>query len=345
MKKMLCILCAAVVISVMSCQKANVEVGPTHSEHSLDEVKVVDGRLVFPDHQTFGEAFDLMGKEGSEDWLKKYPNFKSLRSAFDEMQERGVLISAKDKDAFKHCYRYQDGGEQGKLLRPAISGQIMSSLVNAQGMVQIGDSIMRVSDEKVLKVHVKSLAELDEPQSALVKEYKVISNLHHKKEANARTEYDNTVSVQPYFGEYQDNSGNNYRFMKVFILTMYTFGEWRYYFREGRFGFAWYYESLTGLIHEKQNGSNWNPEDTDGWSRGWASIYFTGPIDRYFSYPPETVNGMRNSYFVQASGRIISGIIWTSDWGIDVTANAGGLTATKKGGGTISPLYQTYGHI
>ena len=263
---MLYVLCGAAMLAVLSCQKVNDDVGPSVlSSHSIDEIKVVDGRLVFPDHETMLETVRQINEIGPEEWSKKYPAFRSLLTTFDEFQKKADLLSTAEKAEYKHCYRYTVDKDGGRLLEPSLSGRTMGSLVNAQGLVQIGDSVLRISDEKVLKVHVSNINGLEGKISAQVKEYEVINSRREAGKPNARIEHTNV--------EYRTNVDNgeymygqlNYRFQRLTRMAMYNTG-WGYSFRDRRFGFMWIYDVFALIVHERASGGSWSLENTNGWS-------------------------------------------------------------------------------
>lgn len=328
---MLCMLCGAAMLAVLSCQRVNEDVGPSAlSPHSLDEIKVVDGRLVFPDHDTMLETVRQINEIGPEEWSKKYPAFRSLLTTFDEFRKKASLLSTDEKAEFRHCYRYTVDKDGGRLLEPSVSGRTMGSLVNAHGLVQIGDSVLRISDEKVLKVHVSNINGLDEKKSAQVKEYEVIDSRREAGKPNARIEHTNVDyrSIVIGGGSYT-YSGENYRFQRATRMAMYNTG-WGYSFRDRRFGFMWVYEVFALMVHEKASGSNWNLENTNGWSHtgGYINIYgANSPIVRYQSYPSASDSGQRPSYGIALGDGFTSSTGSTNYWGITFMTGFTGSTS------------------
>ncbi|MEZ4902460.1 MAG: hypothetical protein R2822_12265 [Spirosomataceae bacterium] len=182
----------------------------------------------------------------------KYKGFKSMSKAYRdfETQNNTANIDPTTLGIYKNVYKINEiNGE--KLIEKAVVGPILSTILNHDGLLQIGDKILRINDEKVKIVAVKDIAELDKSNSKLVEEHFVEKIPVTLSKKNARgsglDDWEQNEVVQ----EYQPSGLSKRRITRRL---------WAYNYYIGVIlggGPQYMYETGAILIHERKNWWGW----------------------------------------------------------------------------------------
>jgi len=229
------------------------------------DFSVVDGRLKFETDEDFIAAFSKLSSEQEVKLFESIVGFTSLNKAYQAFLSKNHegLIPAEYADVAK-IFIDNDGR---KSYERALKMSSLSALVNRDGLVQIGEKVMKFSDENVKITEAKYIRELEtDIQSSHVKVNNVIqSKIISKIEKGARvTDFDvdwqKTWEVYDWW-HYPKPSGADRRFQSRRYARTYNQGQ--------------YYLWGVGveICHQRDDFWGWTSCNIDGWK--WPSGYVT----------------------------------------------------------------------
>jgi len=173
---------------------------PTINQQSIS---VVNGRMRFSDQKILRNTLtSLRTLENMVALEEQYPAFKSMRKVYDELvrYDIGKALVDGSINSFKGVYRIVKESDGQNSYERAIFDQSLSTVLNAQGVFQIGDSLYRISEEKTIALPVRYETEINDELPV----HGVVRNVIHRyaatKSPNARpagSHYDITIEYHP----------------------------------------------------------------------------------------------------------------------------------------------------
>ncbi len=106
----------------------------------------MDGRLVFSDENSFESVIKYLYEHQDDPYkLDEISGFTSYLKAFDELADNDF----KQYESYPNLVRFVDGNDIGETLEPVVEFELLKSVLNADGIVQIGNVIKKYSNKFV----------------------------------------------------------------------------------------------------------------------------------------------------------------------------------------------------
>jgi hypothetical protein len=269
------LLAGVVLVSLMSSCEHQVVNSTKESPIDASEgaLSIEDGYLKFKSSETAQEVLvSLSRTEKIHDFLTKYPEFTSMYSSYNQLvnNDIGKSLESGTISDYEGSYRIIVGSDGLKEYTRAIVDQSLSAIVNQRGLVQIGDTLYKFSEEKTLKVHIRYKQDLFSSSSGNVISKDVLHRsitINTQKNAKILSDH-NFADV-----EYQPSGGASKRRYRIMGWST------NYWFPSN------YWSTGVNIKHQRQNWWGWGAENAQ-------SIALSG----YF-----TVNGYPRSYAGQSS--------------------------------------------
>jgi hypothetical protein len=242
-------------IFMTSCQpNLGVEVAPKY----LQTVKVQNGRLVFSDNMQFRNTLlHLKNESDLNAWERGFEGFVSMRASYSRLSQK---LADQDIDqsqmvAYSELLRSVSDRE-GIAYGRAINDDWLAGIVNEKGIVQIGDSVYKITSDWVKVVHFQYENELNKPSSrVIVRAVKKIGK--QMAQTTARIAYDDY--------QYKDYSfdGRRHRFVSNHWCEVYPLP---------------YVYWSTGLRveHQRKQTFGWGWSNAFNWNATYNWQYFAG---------------------------------------------------------------------
>lgn len=317
MKRVSLLIVNAFILLLASCTKPEIGLDQSSPTATTSKtIEVVNGRLKFADHEAFFKTLKELSKVNLDQWTAQYEGFTSMNKTFHDFEASNIMDKADPVmlAKYKHIYRLNEvGGE--KTLQKAVIGPYLSSLLNHEGLIQIGDNVMRMSDEKTLLVKEKDIAELDKPNSRLVTERLTENIPVISKNGRIEGNYNSDYEIDRY-----TPNGMAQRRICVQKYAISRFMGWSFN-SQGNYGI----EVGSIAYHQRSNWWGWGGTAADGWSRGSGSISTSySPNGYYYPFPDLTLG----------ASEVIGMVIFEryNGGGFYVQCNSGGITCTRNGG-------------
>jgi hypothetical protein len=245
-----------IALSLASCNKD--VVAPTNdllnnnqsSSVSQQPISVVNGRMRFSDQKVLRNTLtSLRTLENMMVWEAKYPDFKSMRKAYDELvrYDIGKALTDGSIDSFKGVYRIVKESNGDKSYERAIFDQSLSTVLNAQGVFQIGDSLYRVSEQKTIALPIQYEAELSNELPA----HGVVRTVIHRYATSSSPNARPAGSHDDVNIEYHPDGLTVRRFRGVGVSTNYAFSSDQHW------------EAGYKVWHQRNNWWGWGGEYAD----------------------------------------------------------------------------------
>ncbi len=149
---------------VTSCSKTdqnlNIEDTVTTKSQDFTNVESKDGRLIFKDEVAFKKTMQYLFEHQDDEFAldRAFANFKSYLKAYIELAD-------KDFDRYEdypNLVHFVDGFDGDETLEPVVRFELIKSVLNSEGILQIGDKILKYSDKFVYQTqNVKYLPLLE----------------------------------------------------------------------------------------------------------------------------------------------------------------------------------------
>lgn len=154
---------------ITACDRQPViTVEPEGSRQGIIPIIVIDGRLKFSDSKAFGKTVSELNKTVNFDqWEQQFEGFTSLRSAYRRINLEEVANNAASLKALE-AVMIKEQSSDGDSFERSIVDPLLATLVNEKGLLQVGDSLYKISDKQVRKTHVKNIDEIDNLNSRQV---------------------------------------------------------------------------------------------------------------------------------------------------------------------------------
>ncbi len=249
--------CFGIAISLTGCNKEVVD--PMNHLTQVDQaassslnqqdVSVVDGHLRFRNQAVLRDILDgLRGIDKMEALEKQYSDFKSMRKSYDELvrYDVGKALTDGSINSFKGVYRIVKEADGENSYERAIFDQSLSTVLNARGVFQIGDSLYRISEQKTVVVPVRYQTELysEQPAHGVVR---AVTHRYVSQNANARLRSDHDdVTI-----EYHPDGLTVRRFRGIGVSTNYAFSADQHW------------EAGYKVWHQRHNWWGWGSEFAD----------------------------------------------------------------------------------
>ncbi|NBB21377.1 hypothetical protein GVN20_18570 [Runella sp. CRIBMP] len=322
MKKFYWASIVALFIGLMSCKNEENLMMEQTSTNSKDVI-MVDGRLKFKNHRVFHRMIKDLQENGIEKLASEFPDFKSMAQAFKELSDKDLIGNSNSAllKTYQYVYKttFDNNGE--KSIERAVTGPLLSSILNHEGLIQIGDNLLRMNDEKVLSTDIRYISELEIPKSKFVEEHKVVNVPLQISSPNARLKWDE----EDVLTEYDPiGGGSKRRFKRLYFARNYFNG-----IDISGNGYDYMLEAGISMSHQRKNWWGWGAVDTDGWEIGSGFFSFSGAVSGYLGITASTYSGStsaRGVLYVQpnAGGNVYS----------HVKVNY--IQANKNGGGSYN---------
>jgi hypothetical protein len=155
------------VLLLISCeQQTDIAKNNNDSLLSVDNIKVVDGRLVFSNYTHFNNTIDYIFKNQdlAEGFESRFKGFTSNRLAFKSIDSS--LIATLDNDFSKiKDYAFIQEIEGEKNLERVIDLPLLTYVFNEKGILQIGDSIFKFTYANTYKFHSNRMEDFSEKKT------------------------------------------------------------------------------------------------------------------------------------------------------------------------------------
>jgi hypothetical protein len=326
------LMCLSIVLSLASCNKD--AVAPTDSaveayqatsatNHKQD-ISVVDGHVRFQNVAVLrGVLNSFRGVNKMETWEKRFPNFKSMRKAYDELvtYDIGKALTDGSINSYKGVYRIVEESDGDKSYERAIFDQGLSTVLNTQGVFQIGDSLYRISEQRTIVVPISYQAEVNDenPTHGLVR---AVTHRYNSKNARLRSDHDD------YNVQYSPAGLALRRFRGIGVSTNYAF--------------SWdqHWEAGYKVWHQRHNWWGWGSEYAD-----YIYLSCKVTVNGQLRYD---VNGTPSQGAAGAAGLYENGFTWSEGW---TSASVGTVQveynwhATGNGIVNGSPAYQSNSNV
>lgn len=324
MKKFYWASIVALFIGLMSCKNEENLMMEQTSTNSKDVI-MVDGRLKFKNHRVFHRMIKDLQENGIEKLASEFPDFKSMAQAFKELSDKDLIGNSNSAllKTYQYVYKttFDNNGE--KSIERAVTGPLLSSILNHEGLIQIGDNLLRMNDEKVLLTDIRYISELEIPKSKFVEEHKVINVPLQISSSNARLKWDE----EDVLTEYDPiGGGNKRRFKKAYFANNYFNGI-------DPSGNANNYVLEAGILmsHQRKNWWGWGAVDTDGWETSSGFFSFGGVVNDYVGFSSSTYSG-------NTSARGVLYVAPNQGGSVNAHVKVEFIKANKNGGGNYSSL-------
>ena len=254
------------------------------------DFSVVEGRLKFETNDDFSSAIaQASSPKGAKTW-EDVSGFTSLGEAYSKyvIENAEKAIGEVNKDYDDAVFILTDN-EGKKSYERTVTMPSLVALINQKGIVQIGDKILKISDEEVriTTLSFKSELELVSPSNHVKINKVTHGKLNEKsaKGAKVNSEYNRHSSK-----EYSGIGGfSKRRVLYHKFATLYNIG----------YTFLW--SIGCHMIHQRSNWNGWGNENVDNWSfdAGYAYINPNFPLAPYvtgttFYYNQSSLNWSGN---------------------------------------------------
>lgn len=283
MKKVCSLFVITFIVLMVSCTKQEVSMENSASPQSAAKaIEVIDGRLKFANHDEFFKTLQELQKADLDSWVTQHKGFKSMSIAFREFETQNVMDTSDPTtlDTYKYVYKAVMRGEE-KSIERAVTSSFLASMLNHEGLIQIGDNVLRINEEKVLSTKGANIKELDKENSRLVEEHLVEKIPIKISQKNGKLAYDQ----QDVMEIYQPSGLSQRRILRKLRAEQYWLGI------QLNGGPAYMFDVSGGLFHQRKNWWGWGDADADGWAHGAGSIEVLPIAYPYFYFPARSQSG------------------------------------------------------
>jgi hypothetical protein len=234
---------------------------------SKQDVSVIDGHLRFANSKALMKTLtDLNDRGRSEAWEKKYSGYKSMRAAYNELikYDIGKALTDGSISAYEGSYSVTVEKDGQKSYDRAIVDQALATIVNSQGITQVGDSLYRINERWVVALPVQYKSEISNEQPVHGVQRAVVHKvLSVSQSPNARLLSDHDQN----YIEYHPDGLKLRRFRTLGWSTNYWVSQQ-------------YWSAGYRVWHQRNNWYGWGGEPAD-YIRVWAKVTINGQL-RYY---------------------------------------------------------------
>lgn len=254
-------------LCLWSCDKQDVNVQPNEATASIvPKVKekidfyVVEGRLKFETVDDFKAALAKTSTLQEIEIWEQQAGFTSLDEAYKEFLSKNYEgLIPKEYDDVAKIIIDNDGGKSYEM---GLTMPSLSVLVNRDGLVQVGEEVMKFSDENLKITDVKYIQELEtNVKSSHVKVNKVIQGEIMLKNAKGERIKDYTWETYNWWHYPKPSGYADRRFQS------------RIYAKTVNAGQYYIWDVGVEIVHQRNDFWGWASCDIDGWR--WGSGYVT----------------------------------------------------------------------
>gem|GEM_PF-1622145 len=141
-----------------SCQHKEIGISSVSNEvGNKNELAVIDGILHFNSAEACEKLLATLGNsEKIERFTKQNSGFRSMFVIYNELisKDLGELIKDGGISNYEGAFKVSVDKNGDKVYDRAILDESIAAVVNKEGLVQIGDTLYKIGEEKTLKMHV-----------------------------------------------------------------------------------------------------------------------------------------------------------------------------------------------
>ena len=196
----------AAILVVMACEKDQL---PQQASAQLDGLTLIDGRLAFEHETAFQQTLQQLyaAQDKLDEWEKNVPNYRSMRTYFESMAEKmpeEVKEIVDNIDAYRYTFTLLQEDNGDRVLERNLYNDVLATLINDEGYLQIGDQVHRFTYTHYYSVDV---AAVDLLQEASLKNPQVMATKIEREVIFEDTEQAN-LKGGLFVGECISTSGN-----------------------------------------------------------------------------------------------------------------------------------------
>ncbi|MFN4145177.1 MAG: hypothetical protein ACK4GN_05130 [Runella sp.] len=279
-------------------------------------VSLQDGVLYFSSLEVFHKTLrNFEDKKLLNEWKKSFPNFKSLSDHFQEMVSKdiGLLLKEGKLQEYRYSYTVKKDEKGDNDYVCSIQDKSLASVVNKDGLIQIGNYLYRINDEKMLRTKIQYKSELLQNIQGRNVEIQQVehSPIKLKKRNNARQtldEYPGPFYYTPWSGASERRFEPNYWAMQ----------------------YCWLGYKSTGLslAHKRKNWWGWGAIDAQDWVGNSNGTWVYSVAESYSLYmngsnPSSSYEELRKSVSSSTCSGDPQGTVNFTQLQISVTGNDG----------------------
>jgi len=155
---------ASVVVLVVACNKDKIDQDTATPQALEKPISVVNGRLVFSSKESFEATIGTLKKQQNQlrKWESQFDGFTSMNTAYENLTESDFekMAAANTTDGYENIITFVGVGEQREAVIN-IEDPLMASLVNKDGLLQIGEDVYKINYDQVVKVKVSDINKLE----------------------------------------------------------------------------------------------------------------------------------------------------------------------------------------
>ena len=149
---------AAVMLFLSSCDKEE----SIQSTETSQSITLKNGMIIFNTSDDFEKTIESLMKNQNnlDQWEKNFNGFTSMRTAYDNLSEDDMqkIASNKSSHHFRDILKISDDQEPEALMN--IDDEVLATLVNEQGLLQIGNEVYKFRYDMLYKTAYKDLDKL-----------------------------------------------------------------------------------------------------------------------------------------------------------------------------------------
>lgn len=132
-------------------------------------VTVIDGRLVFANNEAFTQVIkELQTTHQYTQWETQFADYTSSRTAFSQWEQADENKAAVSTGLIKLIAKKVKSSRGSDDYQRIIPDDLLATLVNKEGLLQIGDTVCLVTESEVRKTVTKSIGQLSSVASSQV---------------------------------------------------------------------------------------------------------------------------------------------------------------------------------
>lgn len=248
-----------------------------------EKIDLKEGLLRFSSIEVFQASIKgLKTDEDINSWERRFNGFVSLKNHYDELVKNdvGEVIKTGMIAKYQYAYKIEKDVKGIDDYVQAVKDNALASILNKDGLVQIGDNIYRVNDEHILKANIRYKADLLQGINANNVQVQNVTNLpvneKHLVKARLSGEVDgyDDVYYTPWSGASQRRFSINWWAKQYCWLGYISMG--------------------MDVSHKRNNWWGWGAIDASNW-QGQSNGTFVYSVQETYSLY-RTVNASSSSY-------------------------------------------------
>lgn len=262
--------------TLQSCKDATLEpvkLEPVKVEATTLEnsVELKDGRLKFNSGKSLDKYIADLEKNNKtrKGYDVKVEGFKSVQEKYEELKKYDIGKAIKDGtiDKYSNILKITMDKNGIKDYDIAIQNHLLSAVLNEDGLVQVGDKVIKMDGDTSKRVSEKYISDLFLPSSVNVEVFPYENKLNVKNSKNSKVNgnWDTTEYIP-----YDNLIGEHKRFRTVAEIYQTIWSSTIYL--------------EFNVTHKRDTWYGWAYDETSGW-QFWASglAYFQTPFGNYGS--------------------------------------------------------------